>query len=56
MPPLAGRSPSYLLRQLFAFRSGARAAPADLPMGAVVVRLEVQDMIAIAAYLATREP
>lgn len=56
VPPLAGRSPSYLLRQLFAFRSGARAAPADLPMGAVVVRLEVQDMVSITAYLATREP
>ncbi len=32
VPPIAGRSPSYLLRQLVAFRTGARDTPAAAPM------------------------
>jgi cytochrome c553 len=56
IPPIAGRSPSYILRQLLAFRTGARSTPAGQPMQSVVKRLEVNDMIAIAAYAASREP
>jgi cytochrome c553 len=56
VPPLAGRSPSYVLRQLFAFRTGARSAPSGSPMTPVVARLEVEDMIAIAAYVAAQAP
>jgi cytochrome c553 len=56
IPPIAGRSPTYLLRQLLAFRTGARSTPAGQPMQAVVARLEVNDMIALAAYIGTQEP
>ena len=56
IPPIAGRSPSYIVRQLLAFRTGARAAAAGQPMQGVVARLQVEDMIAIAAYVASREP
>ncbi len=56
IPPIAGRSPTYLLRQLLAFRTGARATTAGLPMQPVVAHLEVNDMIAIAAYVGSREP
>jgi cytochrome c553 len=56
IPPIAGRSPSYLLRQLLAFRSGARAAPASQPMQFVVSRLELDDMIAVAAYAGAQRP
>jgi cytochrome c553 len=56
IPPIAGRSPTYLLRQLLAFRTGARATSAGQPMQAVVAHLEVADMIAIAAYVGSREP
>jgi cytochrome c553 len=56
IPPIAGRSPTYLLRQLLAFRTGARATPAGQPMQAAVAHLEVADMIAIAAYVGSREP
>jgi cytochrome c553 len=56
IPPIAGRSPTYLLRQLLAFRTGARATTAGIPMQPVLTHLELSDMIAIAAYVGSREP
>jgi len=56
VPPLAGRLPSYLLRQLIAFRTGARASPAGASMRDVVATLGIGDMIAAAAYAGSREP
>ena len=56
IPPLAGRSPTYLLRQLVAFRTGARSGDASLPMQPVVSTLEIGDMIAVAAYAASLAP
>jgi len=56
IPPIAGRSPTYLLRQLLAFRTGTRSTPAGQPMQGVVARLELKDMISIAAYVGSREP
>ena len=56
VPPLAGRSPSYLVRQLLAFRTGARASPAGQPMAAVATKLDERDMIAAAAYAAAANP
>jgi len=56
IPPIAGRSPTYILRQLLAFRSGARSAPAGLPMQQLVAHVELNDMVAIAAYLGTLPP
>ncbi len=55
-PPLAGRSPSYLFRQLDSFRAGARAGPDAAPMQAVTARMGTADMIALAAYAASRRP
>jgi len=55
-PPIAGRSPVYIVRQLIAFRTGARVTTAGQPMQAVVAHLDVEDMIAIAAYVGSREP
>jgi len=56
IPPLAGRSPTYVVRQLLAFRTGARSAATAAPMRAVAEKLEVDDMIAIAAYVAAQRP
>jgi cytochrome c553 len=56
VPPLAGRSPTYILRQLLAFRTGARASVAGQPMLPVVAQLSVEDMVAVAAYAASRAP
>jgi cytochrome c553 len=56
VPPLAGRSPSYLLRQLIAFRAGARDASTSAPMRAVAATLSIEDMVAAAAYAGSRAP
>jgi cytochrome c553 len=56
VPAIAGRSPSYLTRQMFDIQNGTRGGPwADL-MDAVVADLTVDDMLAIAAYVSSREP
>ena len=56
VPPLAGRSPTYTVRQLFDFQHGSRYGLwADL-MKPVVAKLTVEDMINIAAYTASRVP
>jgi cytochrome c553 len=56
IPPLAGRSPTYLMRQLVAFRTGARGGDASAPMQPVVSMLEIGDMIAVAAYAGSLPP
>jgi cytochrome c553 len=52
-PPLAGRSPTYLLRQLVAFRTKDRAGIAGAPMQTVVATMRIPEMIAVAAYAAS---
>jgi cytochrome c553 len=56
VPPLAGRYPTYIVRQLVAFKSGSRSTPASQPMQAVVAQLSVEQMIAVAAYAASLRP
>ena len=56
IPPLAGRSPTYLVRQLYDFKHGARAGSGSLLMRPAVERLELEDMISIAAYAASLPP
>lgn len=51
-----GRSPSYILRQLRAFKTGARAGPDAAPMQAVVDELSVAEMTDVAAWLAAEPP
>lgn len=56
VPGLAGRSPSYLVRQLYDLQHASRNGLwADL-MKAAVAKLTEDDMIAIAAYTASRMP
>jgi cytochrome c553 len=54
-PRLAGRSPSYLMRQLYDFKAGTRTGATGL-MKVVVANLSQDDMVDIAAYLASRSP
>jgi cytochrome c553 len=54
IPPLAGRSPTYLMRQLVAFQTKDRAGAAAAPMQAVADKLQIADMIAVAAYAASQ--
>jgi len=56
MPPLAGRSPSYTVRQLYDFQSGARAGLLSAQMKESVAKLTIDDMVSIAAYTASRTP
>ena len=56
IPPLAGRSPTYLVRQLIQFQDGSRGGPAAAPMQQVAATLALDDMIAVAAYAASRKP
>ena len=56
VPPLAGRTGIYLVRQLNDMQTGNRGGVHVELMKQVVARLTVDDMVAIAAYLASREP
>jgi len=53
VPPIAGRYPTYIVRQLVAFKTGARSTLASQPMQAVVAGLSTEQMIAVAAYAAS---
>ena len=54
MPGLAGRSPSYLVRQMFDIKTGQRRGTRVELMTPVVAALTSDDMRDIAAYLASR--
>ena len=56
IPGIAGRSPSYVVRQLYDFKTGARAGLWSPLMKPVVEKLSVDDMIALAAYAASLSP
>jgi cytochrome c553 len=55
VPPLAGRSPTYLVRQLHDIQTGKRAGVGAQLMNASVANLNNDDMVAIAAYLASKK-
>ncbi len=56
VPPIAGRGPSYIARQLFDMREGARKGEGAALMNAVVEKLSNDDIIAITAYVSSRDP
>src|SRR6202790_3511923 len=55
VPGIAGRSPSYLGRQLYDMQHGSRTGNWVALMKPVVANLGNQDIVAIVAYLASRE-
>jgi cytochrome c553 len=56
VPRLAGRSPSYLVRQLYDFRRGTRAGLWSPLMQGVIRDLTPEDIVDIAAYTASQKP
>jgi len=56
LPSIAGRSPSYMFRQLYDFGHGARTGEWSPLMAQVVRSLDQDDMLAIVAYLASLDP
>ncbi|MBR0822966.1 c-type cytochrome [Bradyrhizobium liaoningense] len=55
-PGIAARSPTYMVRQLYDFGSGARKGANSKLMKPVVENLSVEDMIALVAYSASLTP
>ena len=53
VPALAGRSPSYTMRQLFDMKTGARHGPWAELMKSIVNSMSVQDMTAVSAFAAS---
>jgi len=55
-PPLAGRSPTAMARQLYDFKTGTRDGRNALAMKPVVSHLTDQDIVDLTAYIASLEP
>ncbi|HEY0749073.1 MAG TPA: c-type cytochrome [Steroidobacteraceae bacterium] len=56
IPGIAGRSPSYIIRQLYDFHGGVREGTGSALMKPVVEKLSMDDMISLAAYVASLSP
>jgi cytochrome c553 len=56
VPGLAGRSPSYMVRQMYDMQVGARKGVWTDLMKPVVAKLTDEDFVSIAAYLSSRTP
>ncbi len=56
VPGIAGRSPSYMVRQLWDFKEGTRKGEWAPLMQQVVARLSVDDMIDLIAYVSSVVP
>ena len=55
-PSLAGRSPSYIFRQLYEIETGTRRGSGIKLMKAAMSHLSQDEMIDVAAYLASQKP
>ena len=56
VPGIAGRSPSYLARQMYDMQAGTRKGQWTELMKPVIEKLSAEDMRNIAAYCASRQP
>jgi cytochrome c553 len=56
VPGIAGRSPSYLVRQIYDFQQHTRQGSASALMAPVVEKLSHDDMISLAAYVSSLKP
>ncbi|MGH9693294.1 MAG: c-type cytochrome, partial [Bryobacteraceae bacterium] len=56
VPGIAGRSPSYLVRQMYDMQQGSRKGEWTNLMKPVVSGLSEEDMLNIAAYVSSRTP
>jgi len=56
VPAIAGRHPNYIVRQMWNIQNGDRAGASAALMRPVVEKLSNDDMLAIAAYVASRAP
>jgi cytochrome c553 len=56
IPGIAGRSTNYTVRQLYDFKHGSRAGTGSALMKPSVEKLSVEDMLVLAAYIASLTP
>lgn len=56
IPALAGRSPSFTMRQLYDMKQGARRGPWAEVMKSALSGMSVQDMMNVSAYAASLAP
>jgi cytochrome c553 len=56
IPGLAGRSPTYIVRQLYDFRTGGRHGEMAAAMQTVAKGLTPEEIVEVAAYLASAPP
>jgi len=56
VPPIAGRSPSYIARQMWDIQQGTRNGAAVQLMKQAIANLTEEDLVTIAAYVSSRVP
>jgi cytochrome c553 len=56
VPPIAGRSPSYIARQMWDIQQGTRNGAAVQLMKQAIAKLDGEDFVAVAAYVSSRVP
>jgi cytochrome c553 len=56
VPGLRGRSPTYIVRQLYDFHSGARSGPGAELMKPIAAQMTLRQMMDVAAYFASLVP
>jgi len=56
VPPIAGRSPSYIVRQIWDIQQGTRNGAAVQLMRQAIANLNGEDLVSIAAYVSSRVP
>ena len=56
VPPIAGRSPSYIARQVWDIQQGTRNGAAVQLMKQAIVNLNEDDLVAISAYVSSQFP
>jgi cytochrome c553 len=56
VPPIAGRSASYIVRQVWDIQQGTRNSEAVQLMKLAVAQLTPEDLVSVAAYISSRPP
>ena len=54
VPPIAGRSPSYIVRQMWDIQQGTRNGASVQLMKQAIANLTEEDLVAVAAYVSSR--
>jgi cytochrome c553 len=56
VPPIAGRSPSYIVRQMWDMQQGTRNGASAQLMKIAIAKLSPEDLVAVASYVSSRLP